>query len=108
MSIAAARSLAVGSRVAVEGTVTALPGRVLRAGVTFVQDGTGGIAVQLPDVMDATSIRPGVIVQLAGKLADPYADLELRAGTTADLVVLGRGGLPSPTTLTSSGPDRDP
>ena len=45
----------VGSRIAVEGTVTAVPGRVLRAGVTFLQDGTGGIAVALPDGIDASA-----------------------------------------------------
>jgi len=95
--------MAVGSRLAVEGTVTAVPGRVLRAGVTFLQDGTGGLAVELPDGTDPSAVRPGVIVQLSGKLANPYANLELRAGSSADLVVLGRGGLPAPTTLTSSG-----
>ncbi len=102
VSIAAARGMPVGSRLAIEGTVTAVPGRVLRAGVTFLQDGTGGLAVELPDGLGA-AIKPGAIVQLSGKLTDPYANLELRAAGSADVVVLGRGGLPSPVTLTSSG-----
>jgi len=103
VSIAAARGMPIGSRIAVEGTVTVVPGRVLRSGVTFLQDGTGGIAVELPRGVDAGTIVPGVIVQLAGKLANPYANLELRGGTVTDLVILGRGGVPSPVVITSGG-----
>ncbi len=107
VSIVAARSAAIGSRVAIEGTVTAVPGRILRAGVTFLADGTGGIAVSLPNGIDMSLIQPGVIIQLAGTLANPYANLELRAADAADLLILGRGGLPAALTLTSSGLSED-
>ncbi len=49
VTIAVARGLAVGARPTVTGVVTAEPGRILGARTLFIQDGSGGIAVRLPD-----------------------------------------------------------
>ena len=103
VSIAAARGMPIGERVAVEGTVTVPVGRLLGPAMTFLQDGTGGLAVRLPNGFDVNSIQPGVILQVSGGLANPYANLELRAAAPADVVLLGRGGVPNPVTLTSTG-----
>ncbi len=103
VSIASARQLPVGARIAIEGTVTAIPGRILRAGVTFLQDGTGAIAVALPDGVDGAAITPGTILRLAGRIADPYANRELRAERATDVVVLGEGGVPAPASVGSDG-----
>jgi hypothetical protein len=82
--------------------VTALPGRILRTGLTFLQDGTGGIAVQLPDGTDESRIRLGTILRVTGRLADPYANLELRPDHGSDVMVAGEGGLPAADTLLST------
>ena len=103
LPISGARAMPLGTRVSVEGTVTVEVGRLLRSGVTFVQDGTGGIAVSLPSGTDATSLPRGRIVQLTGTLAAPYANLELRVATTTDVVLIGSGGVPQPQNLTSDG-----
>ena len=104
VAIAAARGMPVGSRLAVEGTVTALPGRVLRAGVTFLQDGTGGIAVALPDGdrygrHQAGCHRPGR-GQAGRPIRQPGAagDAAPRMSWCSAVAVC-----PSPATLTSSG-----
>jgi hypothetical protein len=85
MSVAAARSLAVGSQVWVQGTVTAEVGTVLGETTFAVQDETGGILVKLPSGTGLT-LALGDRVDVAGEIAAPYGNLEVRPETDAVVV----------------------
>ncbi|MFN8520194.1 MAG: hypothetical protein U0667_12555 [Chloroflexota bacterium] len=100
--IATARGSAVGSQTSVEGTVTALPGRILGDGLLILQEGGAGIAVQLPAGFDESTIALGRILRVTGKLADPYANLELRPAKVADVAIVGDGGVPSAVSVRST------
>ena len=86
----------------VRGTVTAEAGRLGTEPLFAIGDANGGIIVRLPD--DATAPQRGSVVQVAGKLADPYGQLEVRPGD-ADVHVSGSGTLPSPIQAPSGGLD---
>ena len=89
---AAARLAPVGSRIVVRGTVTVQAGRLGAQPLFAIGDANGGIIVRLPD--DATAPQRGAVLQVAGKLADPYGQLEVRPGD-GDVRVTGSGTLPS-------------
>lgn len=97
---AAAHLAPVGSHIVVRGTVTAEAGRVGSPPLFAIGDANGGIFVKLPE--DATSPPRGTVIQVAGKLADPYGQLELRPGD-GDLRPTGSGSLPTPMPLTATG-----
>ena len=86
----------------VRGTVTAEAGRLGTQPLFAIGDANGGIIVRLPD--DATAPQRGSVIQVAGKLADPYGQLEVRPGD-ADIHVSGSGTLPSPIQAPSGGLD---
>ena len=86
----------------VRGTVTAEAGRLGTEPLFAIGDANGGIIVRLPD--NATPPQRGSVVQVAGKLADPYGQLEVRPGD-ADIHVSGSGTLPSPIQAPSGGLD---
>ena len=86
----------------VRGTVTAEAGRLGTEPLFAIGDANGGIIVRLPD--DATAPQRGSVLQVAGKLADPYGQLEVRPGD-ADVHVTGSGTLPSPIQAPSGGLD---
>ena len=65
-------------------------------------DANGGIIVRLPD--GATAPLRGAVLQVAGKLADPYGQLEVRPAD-AEIHVTGSGTLPSPIQAPSGGLD---
>lgn len=92
VTIAAARSAAVGSRLAIAGVVTAQAGRLGTPALIAIQDATAGIVVRLAD----TSPRPsvGIWIELTGTLADPYGQLELRVIT--GLRTVGPAAVPDP------------
>ncbi len=103
MTIASARTRSIGSTVTVRGVVTAEPGRLGSPPLFAIADSSGGVVVKLPDGVRAP-LRGGWL-EIRGKLADPYGQLELRP--TADAVSggLGSGALPAPIALGSRGPD---
>ena len=90
---AAARLAPVGSRIVVRGTVTAEAGRLGTEPLFAIGDANGGIIVRLPD--NTAPPQRGSVVQVAGKLADPYGQLEVRPGD-ADLHVSGSGHIAKP------------
>ena len=97
---AAARSAPIGSRVVVRGTVMAQAGRLGTPPLFAIGDAQGGIIVKLPEGAPAPS--RGSIVEVAGKLADPYGQLELRPGD-GDLKITGSGSIPAPFPVPSGG-----
>ena len=86
----------------VRGTVTAEAGRLGTQPLFAIGDASGGIIVRLPD--EATAPQRGSVIQVAGKLADPYGQLEVRPGD-GDIDVTGSGALPSPIQAPSGGLD---
>ncbi len=95
--------MAPGTDVAVSGTVTVQPGRILGERTLVLQDGTGGIPVRLPAGIGLEDFARGTLVQVSGELADPYGNQELRPRAPADVAVLGSGGLPQPASITTAG-----
>ena len=89
LTITAARGMAIDAVVTVEGTVTVAPGRILGDRVIAIQDATAGICVRLTADTDFASILAGRHVRVTGKLAAPYANLEVRLSHASDLAVLG-------------------
>ncbi|HUQ44081.1 MAG TPA: hypothetical protein VM451_06690 [Candidatus Limnocylindria bacterium] len=99
ISVVEARGAAIGTVVTISGVVTAEGGRLGLPPLIAVADGTGGIAVRVPDGT-ATPAR-GAIVVVKGALADPYGQLELRP-SAAGFKVTGSGSLPAPVRLTAA------
>lgn len=89
-SIGAARSLPVGTAVRVVGIVTAEAGRLGHPALIAIGDPTAAIVVRLGDA-DPRPAR-GERLLVAGTLADPYGQLEIRA--TTEVTRLGFGDLP--------------
>ena len=84
-SIADARRAPVGSLVTVTGVVIAEAGRLGTPPLLAIADATAGIAVHLPD--DTAAPPRGTRVQVTGKLADPYGQLEIRPSSSGFRVV---------------------
>jgi uncharacterized protein YdeI (BOF family) len=99
LDIVEARGATIGSVVTVEGVVTAESGRLGLPPVFAIADGTGGIAVRLPDGMPP--LARGAVVRVRGGLADPYGQLELRPAS-GGITSLGQGSLPAPLRLTAA------
>lgn len=100
--IVAARGLAIGARTTVIGVVTADPGKILGDRTMAIQDSSGGIFVRLPDGYPLEAMARDLVVQVSGKLAAPYGNLELRPGSSSDVVVIGSEELPNPVALDSA------
>jgi hypothetical protein len=96
ISVVEARGASIGTIVTVAGVVTAEAGRLGLPPLVAIADGTGGIAVRVPDGV-APPAR-GSTVQVKGALADPYGQLELRP-TTTGIKMTGQGSLPAPIRL---------
>lgn len=94
--IASVRVQPVGGRVHLAGVVTAAPGFTGDASLMAVADQTGGIFVRLP--IATSGFAPGTSVELAGVLAAPYGQLEVRE--IARIVAGGVDELPLPITAT--------
>ena len=92
ITIVEARGAPVGAVVTVAGVVTAEAGRLGLPPVIAIADGTGGIAVRVPDGVTAPGRGSTVVVR--GPLADPYGQLELRPSSTG-FRVTGQGSLPA-------------
>lgn len=98
--IAAARLLPTGSRVRVEGVVTAEPGRVGAAQLVTIDDGTAGIFVHLPEGVAGPA--RGSRLAVVGRLADPYGQLEIRVAS-GGLAAEGSGAVPDPIPVAAGG-----
>jgi hypothetical protein len=99
IDIVEARGADVGTIVTVAGVVTAEAGRLGIPPVLAIADGTGGIAVRLPD--GVAGPPRGAVVRVRGQVADPYGQLELRPSTSG-YVVVGNGSLPVAIRLTAA------
>jgi hypothetical protein len=99
-AISVARAAGAGSRVTVEGVVTAEAGRTGSPSLLVIQDTTAAIAVKLPD--GAPRSPRGTILRVTGRLADPYGQLEIRPAV-ADLVTGSTGDLPEPLAISAAG-----
>lgn len=99
LTIVEARSVPVGTVVAVSGVVTAEAGRLGLPPLIAIADGTGGIVVRVPDGVAAPSRGTTVVVR--GAVADPYGQLELRPAASG-LDATGAGSLPAPMLLTAA------
>lgn len=99
IDIVEARGAPVGTVVTVAGVVTAEAGRLGLPPSIAIADGTGGIAVRLPEGV-AAPVR-GATVLVRGALADPYGQLELRP-SSGGFRVTGSGSLPAPMRLTAA------
>lgn len=96
ISIGEARSRQIGALVRISGVVTAEAGRVGTPPLVVMQDGTGGIAVRLPD-----GVQPplrGARLTATGRLRDPYGQLEVRPDA-AGLSVGAVEAIPAPTAV---------
>ena len=93
ISIASARTRAIGSTVTVRGVVTAEPGRLGSPALFAIADTSGGVVVKLPDGVRAPA--RGALLEIRGKLADPYGQLEIRPAADAVSGGLGSGALPA-------------
>ena len=100
-SILAARSQPIGALATVHGVVTAEAGRLGTPSVLAIGDATSGIAVKLP--AEIGSIPRGRVVDIVGRLADPYGQLEIRPAT-GGIVIGGTADLPTPLDLPATGP----
>jgi hypothetical protein len=90
--------------VTVAGVVTADAGRLGTPSLLAIQDGTGAIAVRLPDGFAAPAHGIGLIV--TGPLADPYGQLELRPAN-AGIRTTGSGLLPNPIDIAAANLSED-
>ncbi|MEW6226375.1 MAG: hypothetical protein AB1627_17280 [Chloroflexota bacterium] len=92
VDIAAARAARPGDRVTVRGVVVAEAGRLGTPPLFAIADPSGGLPVRLPD--DVAGPVRGALVEVTGKIADPYGQTELRA-STGGLRVRGSGAPPA-------------
>ena len=94
MSIALARTQAIGAVVHVVGTITAAPGVILGDSTIVIQDASGGIYVRVPDPA-LPGLVLGSVVDVTGGIAAPYGNLELRPAATG-ISVIGSASIPAP------------
>jgi hypothetical protein len=87
------RTMAIGARVAIEATVIAEPGRLGTAALIAVVDETGGVAVRLP--AGSTGYAMGTRLRVAGTLAAPYGQLEVKAAADG-IQAIGAAAPPTP------------
>jgi hypothetical protein len=96
----AARALPLGSTVRTTGVVIAEAGRLGTPALLAIGDPTGGLVVHLP--AGAGTYPRGTILEVAGKLAAPYGQLEIRQAK-GDIRILGTGTLPTPVAVPTAG-----
>ncbi len=91
VSIAAARSLLIGTHVRVAGAIAACPGVLGSDVLLAIADSSAGIFVRLAAPLDGLAL--GRSFEVVGELAAPYGQLEVRE---LDWTVLGDEGMPAP------------
>lgn len=95
--VAEARSLPAGTEVTVEGWVTVPPG-VLSASAFYIQDATAGVRVYVQQGQPPV-LMLGDLVRVTGKTGTFYREVEVRVRGPEQVVRLGPGEPPSPTTI---------
>ncbi|HEY8818424.1 MAG TPA: lamin tail domain-containing protein, partial [Candidatus Limnocylindrales bacterium] len=100
LSLAAIRSQPIGSRVATSGVVVAEAGRLGTPPLLAIGDERAGLVVRLPD--GAPAFARGARIEVTGKLAAPYGQLEIRPATT-DIRAVGSGVSPTPIAIGTAG-----
>ncbi len=100
-TILEARALPLGTLVRIEGVLTTPLGALEAGRKGFVQDGTAGIAVYL-DTAVIDAIPVGTLVSVTGTIDERFAERTFRANL-ADVVVLGAGQQPQPSTHQTGG-----
>ncbi len=90
----------IGSTVTVEAVVTSEAGRTGSPTLFTVGDGTGGIFVRLP--AGVAGPARGARIVVAGTLADPYGQLEIRTAVGGILPSSGPGTAVTPAELTAA------
>jgi DNA/RNA endonuclease YhcR with UshA esterase domain len=100
-SIAAARQQPVGTLVDVAGVVTVVPGLVGTDGLFAIQDSSGGVFVRPTAPLD--SLQIGRSIEVAGIIAAPYGQLEVRQLQRLVLGPTGPQPSPTPVQLTAIG-----
>ena len=95
----AVRALPLGTRVRTTGVVVAEAGRLGTPALLAIGDASGGLVVR--GVSGPGTLARGTRLEVAGKLAAPYGQLEIRP-TEADVHVLGTGALPTPKSLSAA------
>jgi len=80
--------------------VVAEAGRLGTPSLLAIGDGDAGIVVHLPP--DAPSLARGTLVEVVGKLAAPYGQLEIRSAP-GDIQILGSDAVPTPETVPVAG-----
>ena len=94
------RALPVGRVVRTTGVVIAEEGRLGTPTLLAIGDANAGLVVHLAD--GSGSFARGTRLDVAGKLAAPYGQLEIRPAK-ADVRAVGTGTVPAPMTVPSSG-----
>ena len=92
LTVADARRVPVGQSVTVRGAVIAESGRLGTPPLIVIADATGGIPVRLPD--GVASPARGTLLEIKGKIADPYGQTEVRPGADG-VAVVGTASLPA-------------
>ena len=90
----------IGSTARTTGVVVAEDGRLGSPTLLGIGDATGGLVVHLPS--GAGTYPRGTRLDVTGKLAAPYGQLEIRPAK-ADIHVIGTGSLPASTAVPSAG-----
>ena len=80
--------------------MTAEEGRLGTPSLLAIGDATAGLVVHMPG--GAATYPRGARLEITGKLAAPYGQLEIRPAK-ADIRVLGTGSLPAPMAVPSGG-----
>ncbi|MEA2621029.1 MAG: uncharacterized protein QOC97_1802, partial [Chloroflexota bacterium] len=99
LSLAAVRSQPVGLKVATSGVVVAEAGRLGTPPLLAIGDDRAGLVVRLPD--GAPTFARGTRIEVAGKLAAPYGQLEIRPAS-ADIRAVGSDASPTPIAIGTS------
>jgi hypothetical protein len=95
ISVRDARARPVGSSVIVAGIVTAEVGTIGSTSVVALADSSGGLLVRIP--AGTTAPSRGIAMQVAGPIAAPYGQLELRPVTDGiQSTGTGQGGTAFP------------
>ncbi len=92
--IGEARAMPVGSEVRVRGVITVEAGRLLGERTFVIQDDSAGVCVRIEGDGPYETWPRGDVVEVLGRVADPYGNLEVRAGDRTRISVLGSRQLP--------------
>ena len=98
--LATVRTLPIGATVRTTGVVVAEAGRLGTPALLGIASGDAGLVVHLP--ADSPTFARGTLLEVTGKLAAPYGQLEIRPSKGA-VRSLGSGVLPTPMTIPVAG-----